>query len=168
MTMEDTLEVCPLLVRELPGFIYPKRRKQDMVKLKLTNKQKAFEYAMYMIAASYFEKAQCRNIFLEKNLFMQYQEQKKDNQYQMEEISIAFMDDLQQKLPSRFFQQSVKVYLRKNKNDLVQILFVSEKNILILEGRYQEEETTIKYKILRKKKVRKKKVRKKNETLDYR
>ncbi|SDB03126.1 hypothetical protein [Eubacterium oxidoreducens] len=47
-----------------------------MEKMNFTNKQTAFEYAFYMIAASYFNKAICRSKMTEQNMLIQYKEQK--------------------------------------------------------------------------------------------
>ena len=39
-----------------------------MVKMNFTNSQTAFEYALYMIAASYFNKSACLSEITEKNM----------------------------------------------------------------------------------------------------
>lgn len=84
-----------------------------MVKMNFTNSQTSFEYALYMIAASYFNKSDCLSEITEKNMLLQYKEQKLNSQYQMEEICIEFMDNLVSKIPSRFFKRSVAVKLNK-------------------------------------------------------
>ncbi len=47
-----------------------------MVKMNFTNSQTSFEYALYMIAASYFNKSVCLSEITEKNMLLQYKEQK--------------------------------------------------------------------------------------------
>ena len=47
-----------------------------MVKMNFTENQTAFEYAMYMMFGSYFDKAVHKNKILEKKMRVQYMEQK--------------------------------------------------------------------------------------------
>lgn len=86
-----------------------------MQKMNFTTKQAAFDYALYMIASSYFDKTVCKSKLIERNMVVQYKEQKTDIQYKMEDICIKFMDSLEQKLPVGFFRQEMTVRLRREK-----------------------------------------------------
>ena len=114
-----------------------------MVKMNLTNNQTSFEYALYMIASSYFDKAECRNIFLERNMLLKYREQKLDSQYKMEDICIDYMDKLYEKLPADFLKQKIRVHLSKRKDGTTDILFVSRNYILELFGIYAGKKSVI-------------------------
>lgn len=121
-----------------------------MEKMNFTNNQTAFEYALYMIAASYFDKAACETKYTEKSMLLQYKEQKIDKQYQMEEICIKFMDKLEKILPENVFRQEVQVQLRKSKGKLTEILFRGKNNILSFRGIYAGKRSQIEYQILTK------------------
>lgn len=114
-----------------------------MVKMNLTNNQTSFEYALYMIASSYFDRAECRNVFLERNMMLKYKEQKPDSQYKMEDICIGYMNELNKKLPADFLKQKIRVYFSKRKDGTTDILFVSGKYILELFGIYAGKKSVI-------------------------
>ena len=81
-----------------------------MVKMNFTENQTAFEYAMYMMFGSYFDKAVHRNQLLEKKMYVQYMEQKERNQFQMEDICIRFIEKkLIPQLPQELWEQQVEV-----------------------------------------------------------
>jgi len=122
-----------------------------MVKMNFTDNQTAFEYALYMIAASYFDKAVCTSGFTEKGMLLQYKEQKLDKQYQMEDICIHFMDKFAKSLPKKFFQQNMQVRLGKRKNAPTKIFFENDKYILCFIGNYAGMKSKIDYRILKKK-----------------
>lgn len=114
-----------------------------MVKLNFTNNQTAFEYALYMIASSYFNRAECKNKLLEKSMLLQYKEQKLESQYGMEDLCISYMDDLQKKLPPQIFKQNMKVHLRKEGNGTTGVILVSKKYILQFHGVYAGKKSNI-------------------------
>lgn len=98
-----------------------------MAKMSFTDRQRAFEYATYMIAASYFNKTVCKTKMLETNLLVQFKEQKTDMQVRMEDMVIRFMDDLEKKLPGDFFKKEVTArFFRKSANSPMEILFAGE------------------------------------------
>ena len=114
-----------------------------MAKMSLTNNQTAFEYALYMIASSYFDRVKCKNTILEKSMLLQYKEQKLDNQYKMEDICIAYMDGLQQKLPKDLFKQNTVVRFRKRQNGFTTLFFMSRKYVLEIQGIYAGKKSAI-------------------------
>lgn len=122
-----------------------------MVKMKFTNNQTAFEYALYMIAASYFDKAVCDTKYTEKSMLLQYKEQKIENQYKMEDVCIRFMDKLAETLPEKFFKQNMQVRLRKREGKPTEILFMSKKDAISFRGIYAGKKSQIEYWIFTKK-----------------
>ena len=97
-----------------------------MVKMSFTNNQTAFEYALYMIAGSYFDKATCKSKLIERNMFLQYKEQKIDKQYQMEDMCIRFMNKLVHKLPRNYLKQNMEVHLvRRQSGKPMEIIFAN-------------------------------------------
>jgi len=120
-----------------------------MVKMKFTDNQKAFEYVLYMIAASYFDKAVCRTKLTERNMLLQYKEQKLDNQYKMEETCIKYMEGLVKRLPKKFFSQTMNVRLRRHSDaDLTEILFENDACSVSFYGVYEGKRSRIYYKTL--------------------
>lgn len=119
-----------------------------MVKMVFTDNQTAFEYAMYMIAASYFGKAKCLSWLQERKMRVQYLEQKVNNQYKMEEICIAQMDKLIEKLPFNPATQEVEVKLIHHpKQNITEIRFANAEFTLSLTGTYKGRGTRIKHRI---------------------
>lgn len=79
----------------------------------ISKKPEAFEYALYMIAGSYFHKTVCKSHLMADSLCVKYKENKLEDQYHMEEICIRYMDSLAEKLPSQLFAADAKVFLVK-------------------------------------------------------
>ena len=120
-----------------------------MVKMNFTSKQAAFEYALYMIAASYFDKAVCLEAssqMHEKNLLLQYKEQKQGSQIKLEDICIAYMDELEKKLPKKMLNQQVEVRFSRTAGKPSEICFLTPKYRLCLCGVYAGKDTRIEYK----------------------
>lgn len=113
-----------------------------MAKMNLTNNQTAFEYALYMIASSYFDKTVCQSIIQERKMFVQYKQQKFEKQYHMEDICIRYMDELQKKLPEWFFEKQMIVRLVV-KNGFTVVTFQNRKGVLELWGAYKGNKTNI-------------------------
>ena len=83
-----------------------------MVKIKpnIVDNQRAFEYVVYMMFGSYFDKTVLRNVLQEKNMYVQYMEQKEKSQFQMEDICIRFIErKLMKELPEELWTQQVEV-----------------------------------------------------------
>ena len=81
-----------------------------MIKMNFTNNQTAFEYAMYMMLGSYFNKTNCKNYLLEKKMRLMYWEQREKNQIDMEKICIRYAEkELRPQLPERIWEQEVEV-----------------------------------------------------------
>lgn len=121
-----------------------------MAKMNLVNNQAAFEYALYMIASSYFESTKCRNAALEKKLLLSYRELKKESQFLMEDNCIRFMNKLVKKLPHSVFDENVLVELRRAENAPTEILFIGKNHILSFMGIYGGRHSKINCQILTK------------------
>ena len=122
-----------------------------MTKMRFTNHQTAFEYALYMITSSYFKKAQCTTPYVEKQFLVQYKEQKLDNQYFMEELCIQYMDELAEKLPARFFDQEMEVRLiRRGEGEFTEVLLKNAQYVIRFLCKYAGKKSQICHEIWRK------------------
>lgn len=125
-----------------------------MMKINFKDTQMAFEYVLYMIASSYFEKTICKTERIERNLLVQYRELKEKTQYEMENRCIAFMDKMEQKFPENFFHQNMSVYFKKNKeNHRKDIIFKNDRYILSFRCNYAAKSKKISYSIWKKNSV---------------
>lgn len=109
------------------------------MKMSFTNEQVAFEYALYMIAGSYFEATSCSmSRIQEKKMFLNYMEQKKETQYKMEESCLSFVEKkLLSKVPEGIWRQKVEVrVLKRKEEDKAIICFVGEDFVLAVKGEY--------------------------------
>ena len=100
-----------------------------------------------MIATSYFNKSDCLSEITEKNMLLQYKEQKLNSQYQMEEICIEFMDNLVSKIPSRFFERSVAVKLNKTASGKTEIVIGDKQSFIVFHALYVGKKSQIRYQI---------------------
>ncbi|MBO5372414.1 MAG: hypothetical protein J6A75_06815 [Lachnospiraceae bacterium] len=109
-----------------------------MVKMNFTNDQVAFEYALYMMVGSRFQRTTCKNHLLERKMRLQYMEQKANNQYQMEDICLAYMKKhLLPHLPKEFWQEKMSVHFHvSSKQGMTEIYFYNRKYLLCLKGKY--------------------------------
>ncbi len=116
--------------------------------MNVTNNQTAFEYALYMIAASYFNKVTCNSLINEKYMLLQYKEQKLDKQYQMEETCIRYMDELKKKFPKDFFQQNMNAKIRRHgKAAPTDIFFANDQYVIRFRGIYAGRKPQIEYRL---------------------
>lgn len=114
-----------------------------MKKMNVSNNQAAFEYAIYMIASSYFDKATCKANDKLGNLMIYYRETKVETQYVMEEVVDTFMKALVRKLPKEFFQDEVHVSFKPMEDGTTRICFQGERSALFLNGAYAGKGTKI-------------------------
>ncbi len=119
-----------------------------MKKNRTTKDRAAFEYALYMIVSSYFDKADCSTGIMERNLLLHYKEQKIRKQYEMEDYCIRFMDNLEQRLGTKFFSGKATVRLvRAHENNPVSIIFRGEGRELVLSVVYTGRRKEIRFKV---------------------
>ena len=131
-----------------------------MVKMNFTNNQTAFEYAMYMMLGSYFNKTTCRNYLLEKKMRFLYWEQKEKKQIEMEKTCIRFVEkELIPQLPESIWKQNVAVSFLPTKFQGYQdIQFCGDDFILRVRAIYRGKfDTVIEHKICYKEKFYKEK-----------
>lgn len=114
-----------------------------MVKMRFTDNQTAFDYALYMIAASYFDKTVCASKLTEKNMMLQYKEQRLNSQYRMEEICIRYMDRLERELPEWIFAQNMTVHLYRRLNGVTRIVFECDSFTVCFLGEYVGDKSEI-------------------------
>lgn len=122
-----------------------------MVKMNFTNNQTAFEYALYMMAASYFDRTVCTSRLTERNMLLQYKKQKLNKQYQMEDTCIEFMDGLVKKIPADFFNRSVEAKLNRMESGLTEIIFGDAQSFIVFRALYAGKKSKIQYQIWKKK-----------------
>lgn len=121
-----------------------------MVKINFTDNQTAFEYAMYMMLGSYFNKETCKNYLLEKKMHTRYLEQKERSQIEMEKLCIQFVEkELFSSLPKDIWEQDVEVKFAPTKwNGVHDIQFRSSNYILRIMSVYRgSKNTLIRYEI---------------------
>lgn len=82
---------------------------------RIRQQQMAFDYAMYMIVASYYKSAKCCTCLQEDKMYIRYQELKAQQQYEMEEQCIAFVEkNLTHIMSPEIWNEVVKVKLIGN------------------------------------------------------
>lgn len=84
---------------------------------KKINKQRAFDYCMYMMLTSYFGKCECKSKYLEKKLYLYYQEQKQDEQIAMEQQCINLIEkEILPKVPLKYQVRRVDAHIRQRRD----------------------------------------------------
>lgn len=84
---------------------------------KKINKQRAFDYCMYMMLTSYFQKSICKSKYMEKKLYLYYQEQKQNDQIAMEEECIRLIEQqILPKVPQKYRMREVDTHIRRRGN----------------------------------------------------
>lgn len=114
-------------------------------KMSFTDNQTAFEYAIYMMIGSYFAKASCRNLLQEKNRLLQYHEQRRDNQYLMEDICIKYAEKfLRPSVTSRLWKEEVQVrFVQGHDDQLSEVQFISDTYVLRVWGQFAGKKTRL-------------------------
>ena len=83
-----------------------------------TEKQRAFDYSMYIMLSSYFNKTVCATNMQQQKLYLAYQELKDTEKQQFDEKSVQLIEkELLPKLPSWFFNQQMQVLLLGTEDD---------------------------------------------------
>ncbi len=119
-----------------------------MDRINLTSDQAAFEYVLYMIAASYFEKATCVTDLTERKLLLHYKDQKENAQLNMESYCIRFMEGFEDRLGKNFFAKDVRVRLIREKEDRpISVIFTGEDMELKLSALYRRNHSIIRYSV---------------------
>lgn len=117
----------------------PVNRVMDARKLeRAKDTQKAFEYALYSILSTCFQKADCDSPVLEDKLKIRYKAVKEDARDLIDEACIRYIENqLQSCLPKAVFDQAVTVKLvRKAHWDKTILRFEGPTYCLDLTGKY--------------------------------
>ena len=122
-----------------------KTENKPVKKVTKTDDQTAFEYILYMIADSYFDKTECTNSALERKMRSRYWGMKPETQYRAEALCDAYVrEKLLSTLPEAFRKDRVQVrlipYARCARYE---IRFESWEYILRLRGEYKGRKSKI-------------------------
>ncbi len=125
-----------------------------MQKMCFSNPQVAFDYALYVMASSAFAKTTCKSTLLEKNMLLQFREQKLNTQYQMEDICIALLKKEVRRFPKSLRRQEMTVHLRKRSGFPTEVLFVSPRYIVSFCGTYAGKNSKLSCRVWERSRVR--------------
>lgn len=123
---------------------------------KQMSRQKSFEYCMYMIFSSYFEKVVLKTPYQEKRLLLHYKETKQQEQFSMEEQCIKYMEKVKESLPPEVWEQPMEVRLvGQNNGEYTELRFESEPYIICVKADARDKRAKINLVFGRKKEVNK-------------
>lgn len=113
---------------------------------KQITKQKALDYCMYMILSSYFEKTVLKSPIQEKNLLLHYKDLKSQDQIDLEDKCIKYLQKVEKKIPEEVWEQTMEVHLigRAGKAS-TNLRFVSEPYIIEVRTQYQKGNPQIRF-----------------------
>lgn len=114
---------------------------------KFTGNQNAFNYAVYMMIGSYFREMEAISECYIQKLYLYYVENKKDRQYDFEDLAIDFTERvLRAELPAEIWQERVTVsfFVKGDKN---YVAFQGARYTLVVENNYRGGRTKLSYKV---------------------
>ncbi len=113
---------------------------------KQITKQKALDYCMYMILASYFENIVLKSPIQEKNLLLHYKDLKPQEQIDLEEQCIRYLQKVEKKIPAVIWEQPMEIHLvgRPDKAS-TKLKLVSEPYIIEVMTEYQKGKPEIRF-----------------------
>ena len=116
-------------------------------------KQRAFDYSMYIMLSSYFDKSTCTTSLQEKKLCLAYQELKEEAKQEYDEKSIKIIEEeLLPKLPKRFLNQQMELALvGREDRASTEIRLQNDDYVLRVKSRYAKRVPELVYEIWRKK-----------------
>ncbi|MBQ9140318.1 MAG: hypothetical protein IJX63_00800 [Lachnospiraceae bacterium] len=118
---------------------------------KQVTKQKALDYCMYMIVASYFAEITLKSPIQEKNLLLHYKDLKPQEQIDLEEQCIRYMQKVEKKIPEEIWEQPMEVHLvGKPRKASTELSFVSEPYVIEIRTDYGKGKADIKFVLWRK------------------
>lgn len=117
-----------------------------------TERQRAFDYSMYVMLSSYFDKTVCTTRMQEKKLCIAYQELKEDAKQDYDEASIRIIEEeLLPKLPKCFVNQQMDLALLGKEDDAcTEIRLQNDNYVLRVKSRYTKKAPKMVYEIWRK------------------
>lgn len=114
---------------------------------KFTGNQNAFNYAVYMMIGSCFREMEAISECYIQKLYLYYVENKKDRQYDFEDLAIDFAERvLRAELPAEIWQERVTVsfFVKDDKN---YVAFQGARYTLVVENNYRGRRTKLSYKV---------------------
>ncbi len=118
-----------------------------------TEKQRAFDYSMYVMLSSYFDKAICSTKLQQKKLCLAYQELKDKEKEQFDEKSIQIIEkELLPNIPEWFFNQKLELLLiGMEDEECTEFRLQNKKYILRVKALYDRKKTKLAYQVWRRK-----------------
>ncbi len=113
-----------------------------------TNMERAMEYAVYMMIGDEFIRTKCISNWKEKGLLVNYKEVKCKIQYQLEDISIRYVNVLKEILPQDFFNTTARVQFIERIGYVPEVRFITENYMLIIFCIYAGNKTKLKHRLL--------------------
>jgi hypothetical protein len=101
-----------------------------------SNPQESYEYAIYMIFASYFKKATCKNPIYESKLRFNYRETKAETQYKMEDFCERKAKTVFRTIPARIANSEVEVNFILREGYFTEIRFTGPDFVMRVSGSY--------------------------------
>lgn len=122
---------------------------------KQIDKQRAFDYCMYMMLTSYFARSVCRSKWMERKLYLHYREQKANDQIIMEEQCINLIErEILPKIPAKYLARGVDAHIRQCKNAVeTELLLHTGDYILCVVVKYDKRKPQLFMQQLRKQEV---------------
>ena len=112
-------------------------------------KQKALNYVMYMILGSYFTKAVCKSPIREKQLLLYYKDLKPNDQVDMENLCIRYIEKFKKAVPEEFWNQEMEVHFEGRLANVIRLQ--SDKNIVYVRTEYNGKKSAFQLRLLTKK-----------------
>lgn len=113
---------------------------------KQVTKQKALDYCMYMILASYFENIVLKSPIQEKNLLLHYKDLKPQDQIDLEEQCIRYLQKVEKKIPAAIWEQPTEAHLIGRPGKVsTELRFVSEPYVIGVQTGYEKGKAQIKF-----------------------
>ena len=118
-----------------------------------TEKQRAFDYSMYVMLSSYFNKTVCSTNMQQQKLCLAYQELKDTEKQQFDEKSIQLIEkELLPNLPKWFFDQQMRILLLGNEEEEgTEIRFQNRYYILRIKAFYDRKKPVLAYEVWKQK-----------------
>ena len=100
-------------------------------------KQRAFDYSMYVMLSSYFNKTSCTTNMQKQKLYLAYQELKEAEKQKLDEKSIKLIEkELLPNLPEWFFNQQMEVSLIGSEEEYTEIRLQNRYYVLRIKTLY--------------------------------
>lgn len=116
-----------------------------MVKMNFSDRQVALDYAIYMIVGSYFKAARLSSPILERNMRVQYFEQKLDYQYRLEDACINYIEKkVVPYVPEEIWDREMIVKIVTTEDETI-VCFQSDAFELRIKGEFMGKRTKLSY-----------------------